>query len=180
MMIVLSVAVVVIMLCLLGTSYAYYTLSNASTTYSTTGAADVVVTFSQSAYINTALAYPIAESEAPDLAFKSKFTASAGTALSGYTVAIKISLVNIYLDSALRNANLKVQLYENDTLLATKTGSNISSNSSIVLKSLSAITVGTTYNYELRVWLLDSGASQNAMMGKKFAGRIEVESAIRK
>ena len=177
MIIVLSIAVLVIMLCLFGTSYAYYTISAASTEYTASGAADVVVTYSQSAYINTSVAYPIAEDEAPDLAFKSKFTVKSP---SGYSTAIKISLVDIYMDSQLRNSCFVIQLYENDTLLTTKTGSNIGGNSSIVLKAMTAITANTTYNYELRVWLADINASQADMMGRKLAGRIEVESAIRK
>ena len=84
------------------------------------------------------------------------------------------------LDSALQVSDFKIQLLENGSVINTLTGADIGNNSKVVLKNLSKITVGTTYNYEVRVWIQESGSSQNAMMGKSFSGRIQISSSMKK
>lgn len=182
MMIILSVAMIMIILCLFGASYAYYALSNASTSFSTTTSDDdVEVVYAQSQYINTTTGVPIASADVAEKSSKSTFSAIAPSAtLSGYQVAIQIDLVDIVLASELQISDFKMQLLENGTVIATKTGEDIGTNTTLTLKSMSSITVGTTYNYELRVWLNETGVSQNSLMNKKFSGRIEVSSALKK
>ena len=54
MIIILSVAAVVIITCLFGVSYAYYSLTNASTSFETTVSGDdVAVVYAQSEYVNS-------------------------------------------------------------------------------------------------------------------------------
>ena len=43
-----------------------------------------------------------------------------------------------------------------------------------MLKNMSTITVGTTYSYEVRIWINDNNQNQNNMMNKPFCGRIEI------
>lgn len=181
MIIILSITAVAIVVCLFGVSYAYYSLTNASTSFDAkVSDNDISVTYNQSEYINMVSGIPITEDDAPLKAGSSKFSALAGSNLNGYDVAIEISLVDIVLDPALRVDDFKIQLLENDSVIKTITGLNIDSNSSIVLKDMGMINVGSIYNYELRVWLQESGVSQNELMGKSFSGRIEITSSMKK
>lgn len=182
MIIVLSVAMIVIIVCLFGASYAYYSLTNASTSFSTTTAEndDIAVVYEQSQYINTTTGIPISSDEVAGKASSSRFSALAGSNLVSYQVAIQIDLVDIAIANELKISDFKLQLLENGTVIANKTGADIGSNTSLTLKSMSTITVGTTYNYELRVWLNETGQNQNTLMNKNFSGRIEVSSAMKK
>ena len=171
----------IIILCLFGISYAYYSLSNASTEFNTKTLDDNIdVIYQQSQYINTNVGIPIADNDAALMADSSKFSALAGPSLTGYQVAIQIDLVDIVLSDELKISDFKIQLLENGNVVATKTGQDIGNNTSITLKDMTSITVGTTYNYELRVWLRDTGVSQNTLMNKSLNGRVEVSSAVRK
>ena len=179
MMLIISVTMIVIILCLLGVSYAYYSLSNASTQFQTTTGEDVSVIYEQSQYINVSTGVPLSSSEASEKASSSKFSALAGNEFSGYQVAIQISLVDIIIDSALKISDFKIQFLENGTVISNLTGADITS-STLTVKPMSRINVGTTYNYELKIWLNDTGVSQNELMGKKFSGRFEVSSSVKK
>jgi len=182
LIIILSIAATVIVVCLLGVSYAYYSLSNASTEFNTTVANDdVYVVYAQSEYISTTTGIPISEDEIAAKASSSKFTALAdSTTFAGYEVALEVAITDIFLDTALQDSYFKIQLLENGSVVKTVTGADIGTNSKVVLKNLSIIEVGTTYNYEVRVWIQDSGVSQNAMMGKNFSGRIQISSSMKK
>ena len=170
----------IIILCLFGISYAYYSLSNASTEFNTNTLDDNIdVIYQQSQNINTIIGIPLADDDVA-MADSSKFSALAGSKLTGYQVAIQIDLVDIVLADELKISDFKIQLLENGNVITTKTGQDIGNNTSVTLKNMTSITVGTTYNYELRVWLRDTGVSQNALMNKSFSGRIEFSSAVRK
>lgn len=181
MMIIISITFSLIIVCLLGSSYAYYSLSNAATEFSaTTNNNDISIIYAQSSFVNVETGIPITAAEAPTKAGKSNFTALPGANLTGYNVNIEISLTEIVIDPNLRNADFKVQLLENGTMIRSISGSDIGTNTSYILKPMSRINVGTTYNYELRVWINDNNTSQNPMMGKSFQGRIQISSAIKK
>ena len=139
-----------------------------------------VVYYNQGEYVSITTGVPIVEADVPTKAGSNKFSALAGSNLNGYDVAIEISLVDINLEQELRTNDFKVQLLENGSVIKNLTGSNIDSNSSVVLKDMAIINVGTTYNYELRVWIQESGVSQNELMGKSFSGKIEISSSIKK
>jgi len=183
---VLTIAVTVIVVALLAFSLAWYSFSNGQTSFETsTGSGNVSVIFAQSQYINTTTGVPISSSDVDTKADKTIFTVSSdATALAGYTLATQISLVDINLDSALRVSDFHYQLLQTvngtTTTVASGTGVTIGSNTELVLKSMSTVTVGATYTYELRVWLQDSGVSQNDLMQKNFSARVQVSSAAKK
>ena len=179
MILIVSATMIVIILCLFGISYAYYSLNNASTQFQTTTGDDVSVVYEQSQFINVDTGVPITSSEVNDKSSKSRFSVLAGNNLNGYQVAIQISLVDIVIDDALKISDFKIQFLQNGTVISNLTGQDITS-STITVKPMATITVGTTYNYELRVWLNDTGVSQNQLMGKSFSGRFEVSSSMRK
>lgn len=180
MILILSIAVTILIVGLLGVSYAWYSLSNSSTKFNaTTANPNITVIYAQSQFISVSTGIPILEADVEQKSSKSKFTALANEELSGYNVSLGIELSQINIDDELKVDDFKIQLLENGVPIANKSGSDINGNT-LILKELSSITTGNTYNYELRIWINDTGVSQNELMGKSFSGKINVSSAIKK
>ncbi len=117
MLFVLTVTTSIIFACMLGSSYAYYTLSNGTTVTATTGEfdANVSVVFSESEYINLKTGVPINSTDVDKYASASKFTLIPdATKLQGYDVAVKIAISNITIDTALKTSDFKNDLNCND------------------------------------------------------------------
>ena len=92
MLFVLTVTTSIIFACMLGSSYAYYTLSNGTTVTATTGEfdANVSVVFSESEYINLKTGVPINSTDVDKYASASKFTLKPdATKLRVYHGAVK-------------------------------------------------------------------------------------------
>ena len=178
-----------------GTSYAYYVSTNGTNFNVTTANVDtsLTVVFSQSEYMNMKTGVPISASDVDNYASKSVFTILPNnTLLNGYQVAVNISLINIKIDDALKVSDFKYKLTCSDgsttTNLGSGTGASFTSdvlkNDSLSLGSLSTsantFNVSKTYTCTLRVWLQDSGSSQNNLMNKSFSGLVKVGTAIKK
>ena len=97
-------------------------------------------------------------------------------------MAIKISLSNITIDSALKNNYFKYKLVRDNTVIASGDFSNVSST--LVLKDTEKKTITsypTVENYILYIYVAESGSEQNAMMGKNFSAKITVDTvAVKK
>ena len=178
-----------------GTSYAYYVSTNGTNFNVTTANVDtsLTVVFSQSEYMNMKTGVPISASDVDNYASKSVFTILPNnTLLNGYQVAVNISLINIKIDDALKFSDFKYKLTCSDgsttTNLGSGTGASFTSdvlkNDSLSLGSLSTsantFNASKTYTCTLRVWLQDSGSSQNNLMNKSFSGLVKVGTAIKK
>lgn len=178
-----------------GTSYAYYVSTNGTNFNVTTANVDtsLTVVFSQSEYMNMKTGVPISASDVDNYASKSVFTILPNnTLLNGYQVAVNISLINIKIDDALKVSDFKYKLTCSDgsttTNLGSGTGASFTSdvlkNDSLSLGSLSTsantFNASKTYTCTLRVWLQDSGSSQNNFMNKSFSGLVKVGTAIKK
>lgn len=178
-----------------GTSYAYYVSTNGTNFNVTTANVDtsLTVVFSQSEYMNMKTGVPISVSDVDNYASKSVFTILPNnTLLNGYQVAVNISLINIKIDDALKVSDFKYKLTCSDgsttTNLGSGTGASFTSdvlkNDSLSLGSLSTsantFNASKTYTCTLRVWLQDSGSSQNNLMNKSFSGLVKVGTAIKK
>ena len=178
-----------------GTSYAYYVSTNGTNFNVTTANVDtsLTVVFSQSEYMNMKTGVPISASDVDNYASKSVFTILPNnTLLNGYQVAVNISLININIDDALKVSDFKYKLTCSDgsttTNLGSGTGASFTSdvlkNDSLSLGSLSTsantFNASKTYTCTLRVWLQDSGSSQNNLMNKSFSGLVKVGTAIKK
>ena len=178
-----------------GTSYAYYVSTNGTNFNVTTANVDtsLTVVFSQSEYMNMNTGVPISASDVDNYASKSVFTILPNnTLLNGYQVAVNISLINIKIDDALKVSDFKYKLTCSDgsttTNLGSGTGASFTSdvlkNDSLSLGSLSTsantFNASKTYTCTLRVWLQDSGSSQNNLMNKSFSGLVKVGTAIKK
>ncbi len=180
LILILTIAISVIVISFMGVSYAWYSLSNSSTSFNTTTAnTDITILYAQSEYVSITTGIPISGADVPTKAGISRFTVNPGNNLSGYNVSISIDLTQIAIDSALKTADFKIQLLENGTPIYNGTGADIT-GSDLTIKQLSNINVGSTYNYELRIWINETGVSQNELMGKSFSGKIKISSTIKK
>lgn len=187
---VLTVTTSIIFACMLGSSYAYYTLSNGTTVTATTGEfdANVSVVFSESEYINLKTGVPINSTDVDKYASSSKFTLIPdATKLRGYDVAVKIAISNITIDTALKISDFKYDLKCNDgsstTTIKSGTGADFTSTEleiGTLSTQNSTFNVSKTYNCALRLWLQETGSNQNALMNKSFSGLIKVNSVYRK
>lgn len=190
MLFVLTVTTSIIFACMLGSSYAYYTLSNGTTVTATTGEfdANVSVVFSESEYINLKTGVPINSTDVDKYASASKFTLIPdATKLRGYDVAVKISISNITIDTALKISDFKYDLKCNDgsstTTIKSGTGADFTSTEleiGTLSTQNSTFNVSKTYNCALRLWLQETGSNQNALMNKSFSGLIKVNFVYRK
>lgn len=190
MLFVLTVTTSIIFACMLGSSYAYYTLSNGTTVTATTGEfdANVSVIFSESEYINLKTGVPINSTDVDKYASASKFTLIPdATKLQGYDVAVKIAISNITIDTELKISDFKYDLKCNDgsstTTIKSGTGADFTSTEleiGTLSTQNSTFNVSKTYNCALRLWLQETGSNQNALMNKSFSGLIKVNSVYRK
>lgn len=190
MLFVLTVTTSIIFACMLGSSYAYYTLSNGTTVTATTGEfdANISVVFSESEYINLKTGVPINSTDVDKYASTSKFTLIPdATKLRGYDVAVKIAISNITIDTALKISVFKYDLKCNDgsstTTIKSGTGADFTSTEleiGTLSTQNSTFNVSKTYNCALRLWLQGTGNNQNALMNKSFSGLIKVNSVYRK
>lgn len=190
MLFVLTVTTSIIFACMLGSSYAYYTLSNGTTVTATTGEfdANVSVVFSESEYINLKTGVPINSTDIDKYASASRFTLIPdATKLQGYDVAVKIAISNITIDTALKISDFKYDLKCNDgsstTTIKSGTGADFTSTEleiGTLSTQNSTFNVSKTYNCALRLWLQETGSNQNALMNKSFSGLIKVNSVYRK
>ena len=190
MLFVLTITTSIIFACMLGSSYAYYTLSNGTTVTATTGEfdANVSVVFSESEYINLKTGVPINSTDVDKYASASKFTLIPdATKLRGYDVAVKIAISNITIDTALKISDFKYDLKCNNgsstTTIKSGTGADFTSTEleiGTLSTQNSTFNVSKTYNCALRLWLQETGSNQNALMNKSFSGLIKVNSVYRK
>ena len=190
MLFVLTVTTSIIFACMLGSSYAYYTLSNGTTVTATTGEfdANISVVFSESEYINLKTGVPINSTDVDKYASASKFTLIPdATKLRGYDVAVKIAISNITIDTELKISDFKYNLKCNDgsstTTIKSGTGADFTSTEleiGTLSTQNSTFNVSKTYNCALRLWLQETGNNQNALMNKSFSGLIKVNSVYRK
>lgn len=190
MLFVLIITTSIIFACMLGSSYAYYTLSNGTTVTATTGEfdANVSVVFSESEYINLKTGVPINSTDVDKYASASKFTLIPdATKLQGYDVAVKIAISNITIDTELKISDFKYDLKCNDgsstTTIKSGTGADFTSTEleiGTLSTQNSTFNVSKTYNCALRLWLQETGSNQNALMNKSFSGLIKVNSVYRK
>ena len=188
LIIILSVTVVAILLVLLGTSYAWYTFTNASTPFNNVQTSnydtDLAVVFSNTDNINTVVGIPIRESDAEELADKTLFSITPKAEnLSGKEVAYEISVVNLNVASELKATDsLKYSLIEivGEEKRTVATGNFKNASDSISIMPMTQMSdFNKTYSYEFRIWLEETDANQNSLMGKALSGKIKVSTIIR-
>lgn len=186
MIFVLAIAAGVVFICMMGTSYAYYT-ATATDIEVTTGTVDngFSVVFTDNNYVNVKTGVPIDDDVVDTLVTPNTFTITPNqTKLSGYDAYVNISLINVKIDDALKVSDFKYKLECNSTMLASGNGISLSTGTNVSLGSLSTIdnTLDTNSSYTcyFRVWIANSTESQNELMNKKFSGLLKVNTIMRK
>ncbi len=178
MILILSITITVIVMAAIGVSYGYYAYTSANTLFNVSTITSLpTITYAQSSTLSETVGIPIDEDNYATEASKSQFTITYGSNLSGYNVAVKISLTNISIDSALKNSYFRYKLVLGSTVVASGNFSSV--GSSLVISSLTKKTISsypTVENYTLYIYLADSGAEQNTMMGKNFSAKISVDT----
>ena len=111
MILILSITITVIVIGAFGVSYGYYAYMSANTLFNVSTIKSLpTVTYAQSSNLNETVGIPIDENNYATEASKSQFTITYGSNLSDYDIAVKISLSNITIDSALKNNYFKYKL----------------------------------------------------------------------
>ena len=140
---------------------------------------DISIIFAQSDYVNISTGVPIVEADVPTKAGISRFVVSPDSSLNGAEIALSIELVNVSIDDELKCNDFKIQLLENNSVIYNGTGSSVTSDT-LVLKEVTKLTNLNSVNYELRIWINETGVSQNNLMGKSFSGKIKISTSIKK
>lgn len=194
-MLVLTIALILIIGGMWGTTYAYYVSTGGPQINVTTGNIDtgLAVVFNQSQYINMKTGIPILDAEVDAKASKSVFSiVPDSTVLSGSQVAVDIILTNLSIDDALKVNDFKYKLVcTNGTTPTTLISGNgtdftndVISSGNLQLGKLSTsdntFDITKQYTCTFSVWLQETGVEQNALMNKKFGGLIKVGTAIKK
>lgn len=187
LLIILTFVVTALIIMLLGTSYAWYQFDNAFTSFNNvqtfTEGLGTTVVFANNNSIATYIATPILESEVPTKAEKTLFSITPQPSLAGKDVAIQIDLTELEIDSVLTNTtDLKYSLVETvgsvSKVIVTGNFNGVT-NPTLNLKPMTKISVGSTYSYEFRLWLQETGANQNSLMGAYIGGIIKVSTLVR-
>lgn len=190
LLIILTFVVIAIICVLLSTSYAWYTFTDATTTFNvetTSESVDLAVVFTNDANISTTAGIPITSDQIDEYASKNSFTMTPSSSVIGSRqVAYQIEIVDLNIASELKNSSyFKYSLLETvDGTTQTVSSGNFSqaTGSTFILKpmaTLNSADLDKTHSFEFRVWLEESNSPQNNLMGKKINGRIKVSTAIK-
>ena len=166
---------------MLATSYAWYSFSAGSTTFNTvTSDKDVEIRFLKGEYINNDAAVPISSSDVDQYSDKHQFIVRKKNSGDNNKILLKISLVDISMSESLRNSSFTVELYHQGTKVSTVTGNQLMISGDTT-KLLGTVTLddGVDNNFEVRVYILDSGNDQKSMMNKNFSAKIQTEVVSR-
>jgi len=183
---------------LLGTSYAWYEMSNAYTefsgisTFSENINSAVIFTSDSSFSLNTLSGIPTtldqvmtAQNDENMAANKLTFTMTPNSDVIGNRqVGYQISLVNLKIDKEFTETeDLKYRLIEtidSNTSVIEGNFKGVTGNFKI-LKEMTEIkeeNLDKVHSYEFIIWLQDSNNDQNELMGKNISGTIKVSTAL--
>ena len=171
---IISIFVIVMFVLMLSSSYAWYSFANGSTTFSAvTNNKDIKVIYRNNAYISTLTAVPISSDEVADKADKNMFSIEVNNDTIEEQILVSIGLVDVNIDSELKNNNFKYDLLYNGTSIASGNFSGVTGDTFNILDSVALDNLSDN-DFELRVYLLDDGTNQNSLMNKTFRGTISV------
>lgn len=173
--------IIIITFCfILGSSYAWYTVSGGSTDFkSVTTEADLNIIYAQDKIVKTTTSIPINDSMKERLADSNVFTVSVPEELKDYRISLRISLINITIDEELKNKAFKYELLQDNNIISSGNGLDFIEKA-VILKNNIEIDPTKTYTFSLRIWLSETGESQNDLMNKNFQGQIQVDSIAKR
>jgi len=180
MMLIITAIVITMFILSLSTSYAWYTYSGGATDFdSITSEVDLNVIYAQSKIITTTTSLPIKDEEKEKYADTNIFTVSSPQELYNHQVILTISLIDIEIAEELKSQDFKYELLQNSEVIASGTGKDFSEKNK-VLKDQIQINPTQNYTFGLRIWLSETGESQNELMNKTFQAQIQVDSIAKK
>lgn len=172
-----SVYSVVVFIVVLVGSYAWYSFENGSTTFdAVTGNKDIIVSYNSGRYINTSNAIPVDSSADAE---KNNFSVNVRDEVAGkYDILVDVSLVDMEIDTALKNINFKYSLLKDGLEIANGNFLNVSGSTLVLAKN---VEINSYYNnsFELRIWIQNNGGDQSSMSGKTFKGTVSVGARSR-
>ncbi len=179
LLLVLCLTTMVMFSLLLGFSYAWYaTATSTSFDIKTPTSDKIIVDFATSKYISTTTGVPLTEEEVPTKADKTAFTVKANSSMN-MTAKYTILLQDITIDEKLKNSNFKWQLLKDETSVAIGDFANIGNSTTFDLYTTSLVLNATDAdNYELRVWLHETGEVQNDLMNKPFSATVAIKTFL--
>ena len=185
---IISIVIIVVFSMMLTTSYAWYSFENASTSFQgMTNNDDIIINYQHGEYINTMIALPISSSDIDEYADKNNFSIEVKNNEKDIDIAVNVSLVDITIDSVLRNANFKVDMYYQGEKWSSAQGNTIGTGGATTLtfknittgKSTIILDNDISNLFEIRVYLLDDGSNQNTLMNRTFQAKIQVDVVSR-
>ena len=117
MIFVLTIAASAIFICMMGSSYAYYT-ATATDISVTTGTINngISVVFTDNNYVNVKTGVPLDDEQVMEYAKANTFSIMPdATTLEGYDVYVNISLINVKIDDALKVSDFKQEIKSDKT-----------------------------------------------------------------
>ena len=192
MIFVLTIAASAIFVCMMGSSYAYYTTTSTDINV-TTGTINngISVVFADNNYVNVKTGVPLDDDQVMENATANTFSIipNAST-LEGYDAYVNISLINVKIDDALKVSDFKYSLICTDSNNSQKTigsgdGTSITTDTNISIGDMSTTNntfdINTNYQCYFRVWIANKAdTSQNELMDKKFSALLKVNTIMRK
>lgn len=95
------------------------------------------------------------------------------------TAKYTILLQDITIDEKLKNSSFKWQLLKDETSVAIGDFASIGNSTTIDLYTTSLVLNATDAdNYELRVWLHETGEVQNDLMDKPFSATVAIKTFL--
>ena len=189
---ILMIAATIIFAGMIGSSYAYYALTDTSidvTTGNVTNGFSIV--FSDNNYVNVKTGVPLNDDQVIESAKANMFSIIPNaSALNGYDAYVNVSLINVKIDDALKVSDFKYSLICNDSnsyesTIGSGDGTSLSTGTDVLLGSLNTINgslnINTNYQCYFRVWIANKAdTSQNELMNKSFSALLKVNTIMRK
>lgn len=170
-----SVLLAIIIPVVLSISYAYFqaiiTGTDAGITGTSTSKFDIELVTDAGGYINATELLLITEDEVPEYSQKGNFKVVSGN--NDHYIYYTLSLSELTISSNLQVADFKWQLLKDNNIYTSGTFSGISQNS-MTLASGIVIGANETANYELRLWIEESGGDQFYLIGGTFAAKVSM------
>ena len=175
------IIIVAVFALMLTTSYAWYSYEKSSTKFDVvTADQDVDIIFQSGDYISTDVAIPIKDSDVDFYSDKYDFNIRVKKHVVGNEMVAKISLIDIVIDDEFKKIDeilgdspFRVEFfYQGDKVGNTISGRDFTDTTYQIGDVVLSDDVDN--QFELRIYLLDNGGEQKALMNKSFQAKIDV------
>lgn len=158
-----------------GVTFAWYQMENTGTNLQITSE-EIRVNYTSTNTIRNSVGIPIVDSDVSTKADKCTLIVDVEKMMEGYNYLFELSFKDIMMDDALKISDFKWEVLKNGISVATGDFSSLSSTSYLLYSEVFSFVQEN--QYEVRVWLRDTGISQNELMGKSFQAKVESASFL--